>query len=563
LLIVRNIAIFDTIVITLIGIYAYFHAMPWSETIPLILTSILAAIPVALPATFTMASAIGAKALTKLSVLPTRLSAVDEAGTIDVLCADKTGTLTRNLLSVSVVHPMPGFTSAQVLELAALASSDGGQDPVDSAIRLASSQKPIPNALRRTNFIPFDPEKKTSAATATDSNGAVQQIIKGAFESVNNVTTPSPDAAGVADELQKQGLRVLAVASGPKSLQIVGLIALSDQPRDDSAALVKELTTLGVRTVMITGDAAPTAEIVAKAVGLSGTTFPSGSVPTHLDPDKYSVFAGVVPEGKFDIVKAFQQEGYSVGMCGDGANDAPALRQAQIGIAVSTATDVAKSAAGVVLITPGLSGIVAAIKEGRITFQRILNYTINSVIKKLVQLLLLAIGLIMTGHAVLTPLLMVIVMITGDFLAMSLTTDNVEPSTKANTWQIGKITASSAVLALCFLAFCLTVVAFGKFRLGLGTAEIQTLAVVSIVFGSQATIYAIRGHHTLFGRRPTIWLVLTSAIDVSIISTLAACGILMAPIPVALITAVLIGAIGLCLVEEFVKLPVFARLGIP
>ena len=163
-------------------------------------------------------------------------------------------------------------------------------------------------------------------------------------------------------------------------------------------------------------------------------------------------------------------------MCGDGANDAPALRQAQIGIAVSTATDVAKSAAGVVLTEPGLGGIVAAVKEGRITFQRILTYTLNSVIKKVAQVLLLAIGLIITGHAVLTPLLMVIVMITGDFLAMSLTTDRVEPSEVPNAWQIGKITIAGVILGLCFLAYCLAVLAVGKFELGLGIAALQTLS---------------------------------------------------------------------------------------
>jgi H+-transporting ATPase len=150
-------------------------------------------------------------------------------------------------------------------------------------------------------------------------------------------------------------------------------------------------------------------------------------------------------------------------MCGDGANDAPALRQAQIGIAVSTATDVAKSAAGVVLTGAGLGGIVAAVKEGRVTFQRILTYTLNSVLKKIVQVLLLTVGLVMTGHAVLTPMLMVIVMITGDFLAMSLTTDRVHPSANPNSWQIGRITGAGVILGLCFLVFATAVLAIGKF----------------------------------------------------------------------------------------------------
>ena len=188
---------------------------------------------------------------------------------------------------------------------------------------------------------------------------------------------------------------------------------------------------MGVRTVMVTGDAPATAAIVAHAVGLDGAVCPPGPIPDDVRPEDFAVFAGVLPEGKYNLVKAFQKSGHTVGMCGDGANDAPALRQAQMGIAVSTATDVAKSAAGIVLTKPGLGGIVASVKEGRVTFQRILTYTLNSVTKKIVQVLFLAVGLVMTGHAILTPMLMVIIMLTGDFLGMSLTTDNVRPSPTA------------------------------------------------------------------------------------------------------------------------------------
>lgn len=200
---------------------------------------------------------------------------------------------------------------------------------------------------------------------------------------------------------------------------------------------MSELNTLGVRVVMVTGDAPATAGIVAHAVGLDGATCPPGKLPLDVKPETFAVFAGVLPEDKYNLVKAFQKGGHTVGMCGDGANDAPALRQAQMGIAVSTATDVAKSAAGIVPTKAGLEGVVAAVKEGRITFQRILTYALNSVTKKIVTVLLLAVGLMMTGHAVLTPLLMVILLITGDFLAMSLTTDNVRPSPMPNAWRIG------------------------------------------------------------------------------------------------------------------------------
>jgi H+-transporting ATPase len=429
--IVRNLAIFNGGVILLIGAYAFTHSMPWSEIIPLLLTSVLAAIPVALPATFTLAASLGARALARLGVLPTRLSAVDEAATIDVLCSDKTGTLTCNQLSVTSIRPMPGFDESHVLGIATLASSEGGQDSVDAAIRSASSQKPASDLPKLTKFVPFDPARKISEAMATDAKGNVERIVKGAFTAVIKLSTPPPSAAGMADDLEKQGFRVLAVAAGPPaSMQLMGLIALSDPPRTDSASLISELRALGIRTVMVTGDAPATAAIVAHAVGLQGEVCPPGPLHEGIKPGDFAVFAGILPEGKYDLVKEFQKHGQAVGMCGDGANDAPALRQAQIGIAVSTATDVAKSAAGVVLTKPGLGGIVAAVKEGRITFQRILTYTLNSIIKKIVQVLLLGVGLIITGHAVLTPLLMVIVMVTGDFLAMSLTTDRVRCKSK-------------------------------------------------------------------------------------------------------------------------------------
>jgi H+-transporting ATPase len=561
--IVRNLAIFNGVVILLIGAYAYAHAMPWSEIIALLLTSVLAAIPVALPATFTLAAALGARALAKLGVLPTRLSAVDEAATIDILCSDKTGTLTRNQLSVTSVRPMPGFDEAHVLGMAALASSESGEDAVDAAIRSASSQKPATGLPKRATFVPFDPAKKTSEATTTDAKGTVERIIKGAFITVSNLITPASDAAVSAEELEKQGFRVLAVAAGsPASLQLIGLIALSDPPRTDSSSLISELKALGVRTVMVTGDAPTTAAIVADAVGLKGVVCPPGPISEAIKPQDFAVFAGILPEGKYNLVKAFQKNGHSVGMCGDGANDAPALRQAQIGIAVSTATDVAKSAAGVVLTEAGLGGIVAAVKEGRITFQRILTYTLNSVLKKIVQVLLLAIGLVMTGHAILTPMLMVILMIVGDFLAMSLTTDRVRPSEKPNAWQIGRITSAGVVLGVFFLAFCTAILAFGKFEMGLGVEALRTLSVVAIVYGSQATIYAIRDRRHLWGLRPTNWLLLSSVADLLIISTLANRGIAMAPLPLSVLGGELAAAVAFGLLLNIVKIPVFARLKI-
>ena len=279
------------------------------------------------------------------------------------------------------------------------------------------------NLPKLIKFIPFDPAKKTSEATAVDPGGAgTMRIMKGAYAAVIGLAPASAAMAAAAKELEAQGFRLLAVAAGStETMRLAGLIALSDPPRADSAAMITEMRTLGVRTVMVTGDAFATAAIVARAVGLEGAFVRRGQIPRRCDARAIRGFCRRPSRRTSTIsLRRFRKEDHNVAMCGDGANDAPALRQAQMGIAVSTATDVAKSAAGIVLTEPGLGGIVASLKEGRMTFQRILTYTLNSVTKKIVQVLFLAVGLVMTGHAILTPMLMVIIMLTGDFLGMSL-----------------------------------------------------------------------------------------------------------------------------------------------
>jgi H+-transporting ATPase len=420
------------------------------------------------------------------------------------------------------------------------------------------------NPPKLTQFTPFDPSSKMSEATATDPSLGVVRIIKGAWAVVAALAAPSPTATAIANELETKGFRLLAVAAGPPAaMRLLGLIALSDPAREDSAVLVTELKSLGIRMVMVTGDAPATAVIVAHAVGLDGAVCPPGPIPDDVSPESFAVFAGVLPEDKFKLVKAFQKAGNIVGMCGDGANDAPALRQAQMGIAVSTATDVAKSAAGMVLTNPGLGGIVAAIKEGRITFQRILTYTLNSLTKKIVQVLLLCIGLIMTGHAILTPTLMIILMLVGDLLGMSLTSDNVHPSPLPNSWRIGKLMIAAIFMGIFELVFCVIIVALGHFRLGLNTAALQTLAFFTLVCGNQAITYVIRARGRIWSSPyPCRWLVASSIFDVSVAATMVVCGWLMLPLPFWISGSVLVSAIVFAFTLDLVKVPVFARLKI-
>ncbi len=335
-------------------------------------------------------------------------------------------------------------------------------------------------------------------------------------------------------------------------------MALSDPPRSDSKPLIDELRKLGVHTVMITGDSAITATFVANAVGLTGAVCPPGQIPDKVGADDFAVFAGVMPEDKFRLVKAFQGAGHTVGMCGDGANDAPALRQAQIGIAVSTATDVAKSAAGIVLTEPGLAGIVASVREGRITFQRIQTYALRSIVHKSRQVLFLGFGLILTKHAILTPMLMVISMITGDFLAMSSTTDNVRPSPMPNSWRIDSLTIVGIAIGFFDLAFCAAMLCIGALVMKLDIDTLRTMTMVTLTFNGQAVFYVVRERKRLWSSRPSAIVLLSSAADLLIIGSLAIGGILMTPLPIPIVASIFAAAVVLAFVMEQIKVWLFA-----
>jgi H+-transporting ATPase len=553
----RNLAVVNGSVAVAIVAYAYATALPAHDLIRLALTALLATIPAALPATFTLSAAFGAQILARRGVLLTRLSAAHEAAAMDVLCADKTGTLTRNALKVDEVVAMPGFDRGRVLALAALASSEADQDPIDDAIRAASEATGSRATERRIRFVPFDPATKMSEALTVDRDGKELRVAKGAFEALAATTRVPAGASRLVNELAERGHRVIAVSAGPsQSLQLAGLIAISDPPREDSAKLVAALRDLGVRTVMVTGDSAVTAAAIAGKVGISGTVCSPENFSGELSTDECGVFARVVPEQKYLLVKALQSRGRVVGMCGDGTNDAPALRQAQIGIAVSTATDVAKAAAGMVLTEPGLGGIVFAVREGRVAFQRLLTYTFNMLTKKIEIVLFLAIGLALTGHAVMTPVLMVLMLVTNDFLAMSLTTDRASPSPSPAVWRMRGVTGAAIVLGVCKLGFSTAVLAIGKYELGLGPGALQTLAFVTLVFGAQALLYVVRERHRIWSSRPGRWVVAASMADVVMVFALAGSGILMEPLSWRILAAVLLAAAAFALILDQAKLPV-------
>ncbi|AIO70824.1 HAD-IC family P-type ATPase [Burkholderia oklahomensis] len=555
---VRNLAAVNAAIVVALVLYAHAADMPLPRILPLVLTAILASIPVALPATFTLAAALGAQRLARGGVLLTRLSALHEAAAVDVLCVDKTGTLTANAVRVDAVRAAsPNASEDDVLAYAALTSAEGSADAVDAAIRRASAERPSPAlaGARVVRFTPFDPGRRIADACVDVGDGRTLRVLKGAPAAVAAAAGAQVDTASV-DALAQSGLRVLAVAAGRDGgpVEIVGYVGLGDPPRADSAPLVAQLRTMGVRPVMVTGDTAATARVVARAVGLgAGVATPANVNRSRRPPNDVDVYAEVLPEDKFHLVKAFQDDGHVVAMCGDGVNDAPALRQAQAGVAVSTATDVAKKAAAIVLTKPGLDGIVAAIVEGRCAFERLTTYALNALAKKIHLVLFLAAGVLMTGHALLTPMLMALLLITGDFITMALTTDRVTPSASPDAWRMRRITLAAAAIGLCQCAFGSAVMAVAHFRYALPVDALRSLAFVTLVFDSQAVVYVIRDRRRLQRARPWSLLFASSLVDVALAVVLTTSGTLMAPLAPRIIAAVLVATIGFAIALELLK----------
>jgi H+-transporting ATPase len=545
-----------------VGMIAYAHAigMETPRIVPLVLTALLSAVPVALPSTFTLASALGAKTLALRGVLLTRLSALHEAAMIDVLCVDKTGTLTENQLAVAAVQPLKaGWDEADVLALAAAASSTDGQDAIDTAI-CSMVSRTLPVVMQ---FTPFDPATKTAEAVVASGDGGEIRVVKGALTAITGDAPMTEAAAEAQTSFATAGYRTIAVAEGRhRKLELVGLIAFSDPPRADSPALLAELRALGVASVMITGDSPATAATIAHAIGLQGAVCPQSRIPESVSPDDYAVYAGVFPEDKFRLVRAFQRRGHVVGMCGDGANDAPALRQAQMGIAVSTATDVAKAAAGIVLTEAGLGGIVACIREGRSGFQRILTYTLSILVNKCATLIVLGAGLVMTGHAVLTPLLQALAMLTGDLVTMSRAADRARPSAYPNAWRVRNLSLAAVPLGAFKLLYCLSVLAAGWFVLHLVPGSMRTLTFLMLVLAGQANIYVLRERSHFWQSHPARVMLLASSADIAIVSYLAAAGLLMTSLPPVIIGGLFVATIGYAMGLDLVKMAILSRLRI-
>ncbi|HET6385723.1 MAG TPA: plasma-membrane proton-efflux P-type ATPase [Armatimonadota bacterium] len=563
--IIKYLIALDLFLVAAILAYAITERVSMAESVPFALILLIASVPVALPATYTLAGALGSLELARDGVLLTRLSAVEDAAAMDLLCSDKTGTITRNQLAVAALQAYPPHTEDDLLELAALACDESTQDPIDLAILDAAKAHGIVHQRQRLQFLPFDPATRRSEALWSQDKG-VLRVVKGAPAVVAGLTSDVSSLTSDTDALAGQGYRVLAVASGsPESLEMAGLVALQDPPREDSRAVVQSLNDLGVRVIMVTGDGAGTAQAIAAQVGIQGHTCPIDSQFTGGSPDQLDcgVFAGVFPEDKFRLVRAYQHAGHVVGMTGDGVNDAPALKQAEVGIAVANATDVAKAAASLVLTKPGLTDVLAAVETGRRIYQRMLTYTLNKIIKTFQIALFLSLGLLLTGVFVTTPRLILLLLFANDFVTMSLASDRVTFSRQPDRWQMRPLIVTALILAIVWVVFCFAIFLIGRDVFHLDLPRLQTLVFLTLVFSGQATVYLVRERRHFWKSLPGPWLAVSSAADIVIVSILAACGILMTPIRWIFIPGLLMLIIAYSFLLDSLKIRLYRQFGGP
>jgi H+-transporting ATPase len=551
------------------------------DILPLMLVLLLSAVPVALPVMYTVSMAVGARDLAKRSVLVTRLSATEDAATMDVLCVDKTGTLTLNELSISQVFPLAPFSEREAVLFGAMASQEANRDPLDLAfIRQARERGWLDPDDVQESFTPFDPATRKTEAVVRRRDHRFH-VMKGAVSVIAGACGLSPEDVHALElrvrDLSKRGYRTVAVAAaeGGKTA-VVGLVALSDKPRPDSKLLIEELHGLGVSVKMLTGDALPIALEIAGDLGIGKDISRVADLKDLLKTDpatalrqmeKSDGFAEVYPEDKYMIVRSLQASRHVVGMTGDGVNDAPALKQAEVGIAVDNATDVAKSAASVVLTSGGLSGIVELVKNGRKVYQRINTWILNKIMRTILKSAFVVGVFLVTGDFVISAFAMVLLLLMTDFMKISLSTDRVQWSPAPDTWKIKAYARVAAALGTLMALESYAALALGQafWRLRTSDPVIRTFSFEILLFSAVTSIFVIRERRRFWNSRPSRLLLTIMALDIlagSLISTFGITGLFPA-LPVAM-TLFLLGwnlVLSLAL-NDYVKLLLLRRLNL-
>lgn len=560
-------------------VVAFARGLPLAEILPLSLVLLLGAVPVALPVMFTVSMAVSSTQLARQGVIVTRLSATEDAASMDVLCADKTGTLTWNKLSFVDAIPNPQASRDDIIRAGAWASHEADQDPIDLAFLTEARRSGlIDGHARQLSFVPFSPQTRRTEALVEMSSGRVR-VTKGSLRAVADVA--GLDAATITGLEAKvstnaaRGVRALAVAEAPESgtWRFLGIALLEDAPRPDSRRVIEELRELGVGTKMLTGDALPVAREIGAELGL-----PEIVRASHLQegaPAEVSAslvgradgFAEIYPEDKLVVVKSFQDGGHVVGMTGDGVNDAPALRQAEVGIAVGGATDVAKESASVVLTTGGLEPIVELVRGGRAVHERVLTWIINKISRAVLKTSFVAVVLVTTGELAISAFGMILLLFMTDFVKVSLATDRVVHTPRPASWTLRPWFIAGGILGVLMMIEALGVLLVATRWLG-GTQSADSLHGLTfelLLFFALFSIVSIRERRAFWSSRPGKALAVVLVADAIVGVSIGLLGIAdLRPLPLPLIVLIVVAAAVFVLgVNDMIKRALIARLTLP
>jgi len=554
--VVRHLVTIDAVLVVLLIVFALWSGADLLTLTPFLLVLVIATVPVTMPAAFTVANAVEARSLARNGILVTGLSAVQEAATMDVLCIDKTGTLTHNRQVITAIVSVSADSQDDILAWAAAACDEASRGPLELAVLGAAAQRAI-RPLDRLRLIPFDPAAKHSEARV-NRDGQTIRVVLGSPAAVQDLALPFAGLPDRVAELAATGARVLAVAAGPEDcLNIRGLVALADTLREDAPGLIQALQGLGVHVLMVSGDMLATARAVGRQAGL-GDRF-GDAVTESTDPLCYDGFAQCYPQDKFRLVQVLQQSGHVVGMTGDGVNDAPALKQAEVGIAVSSAADVAKASAQVVLMRPGLEDMIAVIHSGRRVYRRMLTWTITKIARTIELAALLAIGYIATGFFVTSLLLIAVLVVLNDMVTITLATDRARVSPTPEKWSIKEIGKIAAIFAAGWLLLAFAIVWIALNMLALSVPQIQTLMFVYLIYSAQTTIYLTRVRGRFWSFAPSPYVALATIGNAVIATIMAYFGLLAAPIPASVLCGLLIVVLVATFVLDEIKLHFFKR----
>jgi H+-transporting ATPase len=522
-----------------------FRGDPILTTLEFALVLLVAAIPVAMPTVLSVTMAVGARLLAKKEAIVTRLSAIEELAGVDVLCSDKTGTLTQNKLTLGDPFTVNGIPAEQVILWAALASRAEDKDTIDLAVIGGVKDEKALKSCQVIHFQPFDPVHKRTEATVKGADGKQFQVAKGAPQVILEMSSDAgevkPAVEKAVNEFAGRGFRSLGVARADQGgkLQFVGVLPLFDPPREQAKATIASARQMGVQVKMVTGDQIAIARETARQLGLGtnildasglGDTKHHETEQSAESIEKADGFAQVFPEHKFHIVDVLQKRGHIVGMTGDGVNDAPALKKADCGIAVSGATDAARAAASIVLLASGLSVIIEAIKESRRIFQRMNSYAIYRIAETLRVLFFMTLAILVFNFYPVTAVMIVMLALLNDGAILSIAYDNVHYKNKPEAWNMRLVLGISTVLGVIGV-----VAAFGLFYLGervfhLDHAHIQTLMYLKLSVAGHLTIFLTRTRGPFWSIRPAriLWVAVLATQTAA--TLIAVYGLFMTPL---------------------------------